>query len=274
MLYKILGGVLVAILALAKYCFGEKEQVAPVNSTLPQTEIEATSNPVSAASAPAPQPSGDSLMSITIPHGMGPGSQLQVQAPDGNMITVTVPPGSYPGSTIQIPALAAATLPGVEGCAPYGTFAQRTIQQPNPQPQQPTTPFIMTQERLASSMSGPNPPVTRTAAKAATMNASQQRAPEMMVQHQDEDPDSLASVSTLASTIVEPTDPLPKAGPPPCATIDEFLHKANLIEYESALRAAGVVEIDDIICLEDEDLAEIGMSKVELKRCRRLLANN
>eukprot|EP01048_Picozoa_sp_COSAG05_P003821 COSAG05_NODE_186_length_14726_cov_28.333630_9_plen_71_part_00 len=47
-----------------------------------------------------------------------------------------------------------------------------------------------------------------------------------------------------------------------------------LIEYESALRAAGVVEIDDIICLEDEDLAEIGMSKVELRRCRRLLANN
>ena len=97
---------------------------------------------------------------------------------------------------------------------------------------------------------------------------------EMMVQHQDEDPDSLASVSTLVSTVVEPTDPLPKAGQPPCATIDEFLHKANLIEYKSALRAAGVVEIDDIICMEDEDLAEIGMCKVELRRCRRLLANN
>ena len=43
-------------------------------------------------------------LAITIPQGSAPGSMMQVQAPNGQMIQVMVPQGAFPGSVIQVAA--------------------------------------------------------------------------------------------------------------------------------------------------------------------------
>ena len=47
--------------------------------------------------APAPM-----LMTVTVPQGVAPGQQLQLQTPAGTMVMVTVPPGVGPGGQFQI----------------------------------------------------------------------------------------------------------------------------------------------------------------------------
>ena len=51
---------------------------------------------------------------------------------------------------------------------------------------------------------------------------------------------------------------------------EALLTAANLTDYASALRAAGVVEVADIGDVDDSDLAKMGMKKLEIKRLRRL----
>jgi len=45
-------------------------------------------------------------MMVTLPAGMMPGQQLQVQAPNGQSMIVTVPEGVYPGGQfgVMLPA--------------------------------------------------------------------------------------------------------------------------------------------------------------------------
>ena len=40
---------------------------------------------------------------VTVPPGVGPGSQLNVRAPTGETLTVVVPAGSYAGSQFMVP---------------------------------------------------------------------------------------------------------------------------------------------------------------------------
>ena len=42
------------------------------------------------------------LLAITIPPGMGPGSELIVQAPDGRKMKIVVPPGMRAGQQLQV----------------------------------------------------------------------------------------------------------------------------------------------------------------------------
>jgi hypothetical protein len=49
-----------------------------------------------------PDPEPPAMMMVTIPQGVGPGQMLQVRAPDGQLVQLTVPHGSGPGSQVQI----------------------------------------------------------------------------------------------------------------------------------------------------------------------------
>ena len=49
--------------------------------------------------APAPQPT---MLSVQVPPNAAPGTQIQVQGPDGRMVLVAIPPGAPPGSIIQV----------------------------------------------------------------------------------------------------------------------------------------------------------------------------
>ena len=42
------------------------------------------------------------MMDVRVPGGVGPGSALQIRAPDGAVFSVTVPPGMYPGGTFRV----------------------------------------------------------------------------------------------------------------------------------------------------------------------------
>jgi hypothetical protein len=53
---------------------------------------------------PVAPPAEPPLLTITVPDGCGPGSQVRVRAPDGQIMTITVPNGSGPGSQIRVRA--------------------------------------------------------------------------------------------------------------------------------------------------------------------------
>lgn len=61
--------------------------------------------------AAAPQP----LISVTVPEGMGPGSLLQAQTPEGVLVQVTIPEGVSAGQVLQVqaPTESKQTAPGV-----------------------------------------------------------------------------------------------------------------------------------------------------------------
>mmetsp|Transcript_45582 Transcript_45582/g.101967 ORF Transcript_45582/g.101967 Transcript_45582/m.101967 type:complete len:445 (-) Transcript_45582:156-1490(-) len=54
--------------------------------------------------APVPQPVRRQpvILQIQVPMGVGPGSTLQAQAPDGRVVRITVPPGVAPGTMLQV----------------------------------------------------------------------------------------------------------------------------------------------------------------------------
>ena len=55
------------------------------------------------AVAPAPQQQQQQrLMQVIVPPNCGPGTTLQVQAPDGHRLQVTVPAGAMPGSSLSV----------------------------------------------------------------------------------------------------------------------------------------------------------------------------
>ena len=53
------------------------------------------------------------------------------------------------------------------------------------------------------------------------------------------------------------------------ADLRGMLATANLAKYHDGLRDIGVVSPDDFVDVDDEDLLDIGMTKVEVKRLRR-----
>ena len=59
---------------------------------------------------------------VTVPPGVGPGSQLNVRAPTGETLTVVVPAGSYAGSQFMVP------LPPV----PAAPVQAQVVQSPQP----------------------------------------------------------------------------------------------------------------------------------------------
>lgn len=54
-------------------------------------------------------------------------------------------------------------------------------------------------------------------------------------------------------------------------TLEEFLALAKLEQYAGSLRKLGVTRIDHLQDLLDDDLAEIGLRKIEIKRFRRMM---
>ena len=74
--------------------------------------------------------------------------------------------------------------------------------------------------------------------------------------------------------------PPPAAAPPlasaPPATFGQDLSaalaSARLSEYEAALREFGCTAVEDLADLEERDLLEIGMKRIEVKRLQRIAA--
>jgi len=64
------------------------------------------SNPMPPRPAPPPAPRAQQpvTLQVTVPPGVAPGQQLQVQAPDGRMVLIAVPPGVGPGTVLQVQA--------------------------------------------------------------------------------------------------------------------------------------------------------------------------
>jgi glycerate kinase len=56
------------------------------------------------------------------------------------------------------------------------------------------------------------------------------------------------------------------------AALDQLLTTANLTSYTSALMTLGVTGPADIADMDDEELTDIGLTKVEVRRLRRELA--
>ena len=68
-------------------------------------------------------------MLVTIPAGVAPGMQLQVQAPTGQTMIVTVPQGVGPGMQIQVamPAPVPAPVPTVAASTGQRVIYQQTV---------------------------------------------------------------------------------------------------------------------------------------------------
>ena len=56
------------------------------------------------------------------------------------------------------------------------------------------------------------------------------------------------------------------------STFAEFLERAKLLKYQARLDEEGYVDMVDLAEAEDDDLAECGLKKPEVKRLRRTLA--
>ena len=52
--------------------------------------------------------------------------------------------------------------------------------------------------------------------------------------------------------------------------LSEVLAASKLSQYEDALRALGCALPEDLCCLEEADLVEIGMKKIEVLRLQRV----
>ena len=73
---------------------------------------------------------GDTLLSISVPSGSGPGDTLTVQAPDGRQLQIVIPPGVYAGMSLQVavPAAAAAAEPPKKQATSLGGSLKTTAQ--------------------------------------------------------------------------------------------------------------------------------------------------
>lgn len=80
--------------------------------------------------------SGQPMLKITIPPGLGPGQKLMCKAPDGQQLQVTIPPNVRPGQQIQIAYKPLADQPaarGSQGSTPLDVARMRQISQDNRQ---------------------------------------------------------------------------------------------------------------------------------------------
>ena len=74
--------------------------------------------------------SGQPMLKITIPPGLGPGQKLMCKAPDGQQLQVTIPPNVRPGQQIQIAYKPLADQPaarGSQGSTPLDVARMRQI---------------------------------------------------------------------------------------------------------------------------------------------------
>ena len=68
----------------------------------------------------------------------------------------------------------------------------------------------------------------------------------------------------------QPAEPAPEPQPQLAEDLSSALQSAQLSQYETALRELGCTVPADLADLEDEDLMEMGMKKLEISRMRRL----
>ena len=68
----------------------------------------------------------------------------------------------------------------------------------------------------------------------------------------------------------QPAEPAPEPQPQLAEELSTALQAAQLSQYETALRELGCTVPADFADLEDEDLMEMGMKKLEISRVRRL----
>ena len=68
----------------------------------------------------------------------------------------------------------------------------------------------------------------------------------------------------------QPAEPAPEPQPQLAEDLSTVLQSAQLSQYETALRELGCTVPADFADLEDEDLMEMGMKKLEISRMRRL----
>ena len=68
----------------------------------------------------------------------------------------------------------------------------------------------------------------------------------------------------------QPAEPAPEPQPQLAEDLSTVLQSAQLSQYETALRELGCTVPADLADLEDEDLMEMGMKKLEISRMRRL----
>ena len=68
----------------------------------------------------------------------------------------------------------------------------------------------------------------------------------------------------------QPAEPAPEPQPQLAEELSTALQAAQLSQYETALRELGCTVPADLADLEDEDLMEMGMKKLEISRMRRL----
>ena len=75
---------------------------------------------------------------MTVPPGVGPGSQLNVRAPTGETLTVVVPAGSYAGSQFMVPRpVPAAPVQAQVVQSPQPKVYQVNIESTSTRPAQP-----------------------------------------------------------------------------------------------------------------------------------------
>ena len=85
-----------------------------------------------------------------------------------------------------------------------------------------------------------------------------------------------STAARATTTTINPTMPETASFPQSSLTelqaddLSTALKGAYLATYEHALRDLGCVELEDLSSLDDEDLMEIGMKKIEIKRLRRM----
>ena len=70
--------------------------------------------------------------------------------------------------------------------------------------------------------------------------------------------------------IAAAAEPAPAPAPSFAGDLSTVLKAAKLSQYEDALRELGCAEPEDLGDIEEADLVELGMKKIEMKRLQRI----
>jgi hypothetical protein len=146
--------------------------------------------------------------------------------------------------------------------------AQPVAQQ---QQQQGYTPPTLEQPNTTSPGSQPQPDMLRGGTPLMSAPHQQASQPHVSVAQQ-----SQSSLTVPTASVSRPASPprtqeqQPQGISGEQSSLTAFLDSARLAKYEAAFRERGCESVQDLGGLEEQDMVEIGMKKVEITRLRRL----